>query len=362
MAKDKKLKIKKTKAARKPQPLPRSVQALLKYLGGTDVKLGSASRGGPAQLAPTAINIAVSQQQQQQSQQQQQFVSQRVAPKGQVIGASPLGQIIPQQPIIMQAPITTAETERKIQEQAKQAEARQNELNRKLGILEVSQKEFQQQAYTAYQDVKQTINRRITGDANIFDARNLAAHFGARPILEEQQFEGVSVGEQEVEAGVAGYAQQQYIQNITNPEMTPIERAKRGRKPLTEEQKQARLEEKRLGQETAKIFKKQIRQTEKVKKTLKIPESSAVLLESMQPSQLSGFSMSQTTAVPTQKPTKVIKKAPAPAGLSTSAPDMATQIAFLTGGGAAVGGPQKGLSIADLMGMKIIKKISPPNK
>ena len=65
--------VKKTKGRAKPQPLPKSVQALLKYLGGSDVKVGGGARGGqPAQLAPTSINIAVSQQQAQQQQQQDQ--------------------------------------------------------------------------------------------------------------------------------------------------------------------------------------------------------------------------------------------------------------------------------------------------
>jgi len=50
------------KRSGKPQPLPRSVQALLQYLGGSDVKLGS-SRPQRAQVAPS--------QQPQQLQQQQ---------------------------------------------------------------------------------------------------------------------------------------------------------------------------------------------------------------------------------------------------------------------------------------------------
>jgi hypothetical protein len=167
-------KLKKTKAPRKPQPLPRSVQALLKYLGGSDVKVGGARGGQPAQLAPTSINIAVSQQQSQSQQQAQQQVRQRVAPRGETIGRSPLAAVVPPV-IIQQAPPSIAETERKIQDQAKQTEVKQNEINRKFGLLEADQKEFQRMAVGAYQNIKQDLNRRVAGDANIFDARNVAS-------------------------------------------------------------------------------------------------------------------------------------------------------------------------------------------
>ena len=52
------------KRSGKPQPLPRSVQALLQYLGGTEVKLAS-SRPQRAQVAQT----------QQQQQQQMQYAA-----------------------------------------------------------------------------------------------------------------------------------------------------------------------------------------------------------------------------------------------------------------------------------------------
>jgi len=366
MAKDKKPKGKKTKAPRKAQPLPRSVQALLKYLGGTDVKLGGARGGQPAQLAPTSINIAVSQQQQQQ---QQQFASQRVAPKGQIIGQSPLSAVIPQQPVIVQqAPASTAETERKLQAQERQAEIKQNELNRKFGLLEASQQEFQRAAIGAYQEVKQDISRRITGDANIFDARNIASRFASRPVIEEQQFAGVSVGEEEgwtdIETGAGAFQAGQYIQNVTNPEMTPIERAKRGRKPLSQEIKAAREQEKKAAKESAKAFKTQMKKTEKAKQLLQnIPASSAALLEGAQPTQLSGFSI---VTGPSLASKTIVKggaaRQPISAAATSAAPDMATQIAMLTGGGAAAPPQSGGASIAQLMGMKTIKKISPGNK
>lgn len=351
-------KAKKTKAPRKPQPLPRSVQALLKYLGGSDVKLGGARGGQPATLAPTSINIAVSQQQAQQQTQAQQSVRARVAPKGQVIGQSPLGAVIPQQPVIVQqAPASSAETERKIQEQAKQAEVKQNELNRKFGLLEADQQQFRQAAATAYQDIKQDINRRVAGDANIFDARNIASRFSTtpRPVVEEQQFAGMSFGggvgaegisvtevfrgarQEERVAGLGEYQAGQYIQNVSNPEMTEIKRPGRPRKSEAEKAatKAAAAARKKASKPTAAEA-----------------SSSASLLEQRAPATIAGF-----TSVPEQgymlkepvRRTILVKKKPVS---TTGAPDMATQIAMLTGGGAALPPQSKGQNIADLLGAK----------
>ena len=351
-------KAKKTKP-RKPQPLPRSVQALLKYLGGSDVKVGGGGGGGrPATLAPTSINIAVSQQQSQQQAQAQQSVRARVAPKGQVVGQSPLGAVIPQQPVIVQqAPASSAETERKIQEQAKQAEVKQNEINRKFGLLEADQQQFRQAAATAYQDIKQDINRRVAGDANIFDARNIAARFSAttpRPVVEEQQFAGMSFGgggvegisvtevfrgarQEERVAGLGEYQAGQYIQNVSNPEMTAIKRPGRPRKSDAEKAatKAAAAARKKASKPTAAEA-----------------SSSASLLEQRAPATIAGF-----TAVPEQgymlkesaRRTIMVKKKPVS---TTGAPDMAAQIAMLTGGGAALPSQSKGQNIADLLGAK----------
>ena len=342
---------KKTKAPRKPQPLPRSVQALLKYLGGSDVKVGGARGGQPATLAPTSINIAVSQQQAQQQVQQQQSVRARVAPKGQIIGQSPLSAIIPQQPVIVQqAPASSAETERKFQAQEKQAEVKQNEINRKFGLLETSQKDFERAAIGAYQDVKRNLSLRVAGDANIFDARSIAARFTQRPVVEEQQFAGVQVGEEAPVdwtdiTDLGAFQAGQYIGNVTNPEMTPIERAKRGRKQLNQEVKAARAAELKLAREAAKELKASVRQPRATKKTTKSDVSS--LLEEN---------------VTTQNVLKNITGSPNiirfPKGgflgrkpVSTvGAPDMATQIAMLTGGGAAAPSQSTGRTIADLLG------------
>ena len=358
-------KVKKTKP-RKPQPLPRSVQALLKYLGGSDVKLGGGGGGRPATLAPTSINIAVSQQQQQAQAQQQQFVQQRVAPKGQVISQSPLAAVAAQPIIIQNAAQRRSDYERIDEDKerrAREAEVKQNEINRKFGLLEADQQQFRQAAATAYQDIKQDINRRVAGDANIFDARNIASKFSAttqRPVVEEQQFAGMSFGggaakpvgtfggievtevfrgarQEEIVAGLGEYQAGQYIQNVSNPEMTDIKRPGRPRKSEAEKAatKAATAARKKASKPTAAEA-----------------SSSASLLEQRAPATIAGF-----TAVPEQgymlkQPatrTILVKKKP----VSTKgAPDMAAQIAMLTGGGAALPPQSQGRTVADLLGAK----------
>lgn len=119
--------------AKKPQPLPRSVQALLKYLGGSDVKLGS-SRPQPAQVA----------QQFQPPQQQAQYAAPppaaaaiSKAPKaparprgrppkatGNVIGQSPLASLAPApQQVILQQPAQQQQETQKQEETQKQLQA-----------------------------------------------------------------------------------------------------------------------------------------------------------------------------------------------------------------------------------------------
>lgn len=345
-------KVKKTKAPRKPQPLPRSVQALLKYLGGSDVRVGGARGGQPAQLAPTSINIAVSQQQQSQA---QQSVRARVAPKGEPIGKSPLSAVIPQQPVIVQqAPASTVETERKIQAQAREAEVKQEEINRKFGLLEASQQQFRQAAAGAYQDIKNDLKRRVAGDANIFDARNLAARFTPRPVVEEQQFAGMSFGqaveaqgvtvtevfrgarEEEAATGLAEYLGGQYVESVTNPEMTKIKRSP-GRPRKSEAEKAAT--------KTAAAQRR--------KATTKIPAADvSSLLEQTAPSSIASFTPAPVTdpsaLFKNPKRTILVKKK---AASTAGAPDMATQIAMLTGGGAAAAPQSQGRTIADLLGI-----------
>lgn len=132
----KKLRKKRAKRSGKPQPLPRSVQALLQYLGGSDVKLGSSR---PQRAQPSAA--AQSQPQQQMQQQQMQYVqppqAAKAAPKaaarprgrppkgtGNVIGQSPLVALAPApQQIIMQQPAQQQQDIKNLEESQKRTQA-----------------------------------------------------------------------------------------------------------------------------------------------------------------------------------------------------------------------------------------------
>jgi hypothetical protein len=344
-------KAKKSKP-RKPQPLPRSVQALLKYLGGSDVKLGGARGGQPATLAPTSINIAVSQQQAQQQAQQQQFVQHRVAPKGQIIGQSPLTSVISQQPIILGLPQRRSDVE----ENEKKIETQKDELNKRLGVIETSQREILQIANEAYPNVNR---RRNIGDTNIFDGEIVATR-GKRPQVEEQQFAGVQVGEVEVEGMTVTditdqgiYQAGQYLANVTNPEMTAIERAKRGRKPLTAEIKAAREREARIAKESIKEIRASVRaEKAESKKKPKATDIASLLEENVTTANvMKGLTGSKQRA---PSPPNIIRRFTGPPPkktVSTSgAPDMATQIALLTGGGAPLPPQSQGKTIAELLG------------
>jgi hypothetical protein len=352
MAKKFKKGKRKAKGEQKPQPLPRSVKALLSYLGTSDVKMGAAARPQPAQIAP-ATRIYI------QMPQSQQYVRSRVAPKGEKVGVSPLAGVIPQQPVIIQQqPQSTAEIDRKIQAAEREASQAAVTINRKMNVLEASQQQFRQAAVTAYQEVKDDLSRRVVGDANIFDARNLAQHFSPspRPILEEQRFGGnvqasplsrtpmipqqLSFGgaiEEEDNDDLGEYLGEQYVNQVSNPEMTKIVRG-RGRPKLSEEEKQSRA----AARKAAKTKPSAPSQAE--------ISSSASLLDKKAED---GGGLAGFTAVPAQgyllrdRPKIALNAKPR---INVSS-DMATQIQMLTSGGAAaVNTPRRGKTIAELMG------------
>jgi len=125
----KKQKQKKKRAAKKPQSLPRSVQALLKYLGGTDVKLGASrpvSAGQQAQQAQQAIQQPVQYQQPSQQAPAKAAAKPRGRPRktGDLIAPSPIGLagLAPAMPIFQQSGQQQAET-KKIEESQKQIQA-----------------------------------------------------------------------------------------------------------------------------------------------------------------------------------------------------------------------------------------------
>lgn len=350
-------------ASRQPQPLPRSVKSLLSYLGNTDVRMGSVARPQQAQIAP-ATKIYI--QMPQAYQQNQQYVRQRVAPKGEKAGLSPLAGVIPQQPVIIQQqPQNSADTDRRIQSAERESSASATLLNRKLNILEASQNQFRQAAAAAYEEVKNDLSRQSAENVNIFDARNMAQRFlspsPARPVIQEHHFGGgvqaspvlqrAPLFEQEVfggaiqeeEAELLGeYLGENYVNAVTNPEMTEIKRG-RGRPKLSDEDKQQRAQSRK----TAK---------------LKPPANSAVDVSSsasvLDKRAEAGGGLAGFTAVPAQsymlkEPGKKISLKLRSTVASAAAPDMSSQIQFLAGGGAAINSSvttRRGKTIAELLG------------
>ena len=361
MAKKFKKGKRKAKGEQKPQPLPRSVKALLSYLGGSDVKLGAASRTRPAQLAP-ATRIYIQMPQQQQQQQAQQYVKQRVASKGEKVGLSPLAGVIPQQPVIIQQqPQSSAETDRKIQAAERESSSAAATINRKLNVLEASQQQFRQAAVAAYQEVKNDLSRRVAGDVNIFDARNIAQRFSQspRPNIEEQHFGGGvqasplprtpmiqqhlafgGVIEEEEMNDLGQYLGEHYVNQVTNPEMTKISRG-RGRPKLSDEEKKSRA----AARKTAKS-------KPSAPSAAEISSSSSLLEKRAE----AGGGLAGFTAVPSQnyllkEPARTLRPRLQPLNIP-KAPDMASQVQMLAGGGAAAADtPRRGKTIAELMGI-----------
>lgn len=360
-------KFKKGKAkgvTRKPQPLPRSVKSLLSYLGGSDVKLGGTARPQQAHIAP-ATKIYIQMPQTQPAPQSQQYVRQRVAPKGEKVGLSPLASVIQQQPVIIQQqPHSTAETDRKIQAAERESSASAMTLNRKLNVLEASHQQFRQAAAAAYQEVKQDLSRQSVGNVNIFDARNIAQRFSMspspRPVIQEQRFSGIvqdspvaqrapiveqaafSGAIEEEEADQLGeHLGESYVNAVTNPEMTAIKRGK-GRPRLSDEEKQQRALARKAAK--SKAFAPSVAEV----------SSSASLLDKR--AELGG-GLANFTAVPAQnymlkEPAKKLSlRLRSNVASTAAAPDMSTQIQYLAAGGAAAAAaPTRGKTIAELLG------------
>jgi hypothetical protein len=324
--------------------------------------MGAAARPQPAQIAP-ATKIYI--QMPQTAPQAQQYVRQRVAPKGEKVGLSPLAGVIQQQPVIIQQqPQSSLETDKKIQAAERESSASAMTLNRKLNVLEASQQQFRQAASAAYQEVKQDLSRQSADNVNIFDARNLAQRFSMspspRPVIQEQRFGGgvqaspvaqrVPLFEHERFGGViqedetdqlGDYLGETYVNAVTNPEMTPIKRGK-GRPKLSDEVKQQRAQARKAAK--SKSFAPSAAEV----------SSSASLLEKRAEA---GGGLANFTAVPAQnymlkEPAKKLSLKLRSNIASEAAPDMSSQIQFLAGGGAAASAmtPRRGKTIAQLLG------------
>lgn len=269
-----KKKLQRKKRVQKPQPLPKSVQALLRYLGGSDVKVASSAR----QPAMVAQQFAQPTQQQQQQQQQPQPQRQRQRRTGQVVAASPLSQLAPAPQLPVE--LTPEQKKARLEAEAKakvKAEAKQKgkeEATAKVEQLEKSLSSFKQQAGEVAVALSEGIRKSLKASQHYqgqdYDPLDDEMEFSAssKPYIEEQGLQvsttvapvrsqsipmraSAAYEAPEVEPGQGAYAASQYVKAISSPEMTPKVTA-RGRPRLTEQQKAANAEAKKLEKEQKK--------------------------------------------------------------------------------------------------------------
>ena len=237
--------------ASKSGGLPKSVKALLGYLGKSDTALSGSSAPQRAVLAPQV----------QQQQQQQQPVFRARQATGTIIAKSPLTAIQaapqPQQPqnIIIKTS-NTAKDETKKDDKIPDALSKINE--KILGIEDFGKKAVT--AVTGLQSSLKRMDQRVKffeeGWEDVQTLQTPALKSGARPIIKETRFgSAVSLGDvttsfasispqrrlsfggaaafDEEQAGDAQeFFAQSHVHNVTNPEMQPIVKL-RGRKAGT---------------------------------------------------------------------------------------------------------------------------------
>jgi hypothetical protein len=348
MAKKKILRKKRVPAQKKPQPLPKSVQSLLKYLAGTDVKIASSAR----QPAMVAQQFAPPQQQQQQQQFQQAppLQPRRQQPVGQTIAASPLARLAPPpqapQPTPMaQAPIIIKQSKKEAPASSEVAS-----LKSKVGLLEQGLSSFKQQAGQVAVALSEGIRKSLKASQHYQEQdyepldSEVEMSPAPKPYVAEQGLLVATVAPKparassvpiraayeapEIEAGQGAYAAGQYIKATASPEMTP-KVTLRGRPRLTEQQKAAnaaaRKEEKAQRKELLKTAGEQLYQE---------GQSATKALETL------------TSSITEKKKLKIVPKA----GSILAGVDPSTQVEFLASGGGAAAQQQRGKSVFEMMG------------
>lgn len=362
MAKKKVLRKKRVQAQKKPQPLPKSVQALLRYLGGSDVKVSSSAR----QPAMVAQQFAP-QQQQQQFQQAPPPLPQarRQQPVGQTIAASPLARLAPPPPAPQPTPIQQAPII--IKQSKKEAPASSDvlALKSKVGLLEQGLSSFKQQAGQVavlfseelrksrkppkhYQEqdydpldseVELTVAKPYVAEQGLFVNTALSGMFGepktprasSVPARASAAYEPI-----EIEAGQGAYAAGQYIKAVASPEMTP-KVTLRGRPRLSEQQKAANAE---------------LRKQEKAQKKELLKSAGETLYQEGQSATKALEALTSTIAA--KKKVKLVLKPKA--GSMLAGVDPSTQVEFLASGGGAAAPQQRGRSVLEMMGGGAAKK------
>lgn len=357
MAKKKIIRKKRVQAQKKPQPLPKSVQALLRYLSGTDVKVGSSAR----QPAMVAQQFAPQQQQQQFQQAPPQLQPRRQQPTGQVIAASPLSRLAPPPP----APPAQAAQPQIIIKQSKTAAAEPSSsevatLRSKVGLLEQGLTSFKQQAGQVAVALSEGIRKSLkvsqryqgqdddlldsevefSAGSKLFVAEQglLVSTEAPRPARSSSAPTRVTYEAPEVEASQGAYAASQYISDVSAPEMS-AKITLRGRPRLTEGQKAANAAAKKLEKEQRKALLKSAGET-----LYQEGQSATKALETL-------------TSTIAAKKTPKLKITPKTGSILAAGIDPSTQVQQLAAaGGTAAQTPQaRGKSIVEMLGMKTPK-------
>lgn len=364
MAKKKVLRKKRVQAQKKPQPLPKSVQALLRYLGGSDVKVSSSAR----QPAMVAQQFAPQQQQQQQFQQAPPIQPRRQQPVGQTIAASPLARLAPPPPTPQPTPAQQVPIIIKQSKKEAPASSDVAALRSKVGLLEQGLSSFKQQAGQVAVALSEGIRKSLKAAQHYqeqdYDPLDSEVDMtpSAKPYVAEQGLQvaivsapkparsssaptRASAGYEapEMEAGQGAYASSQYVKAIASPEMTP-KVTLRGRPRLTEQQKAAnaaaRKEEKEQRKQLLKTAGEQLYQE---------GQSATKALEAL----------TSTIAEKKKVRLKLVPKAGSKLESMMSGVDPSTQVQFLaSGGGGAAAQPtqQRGRSVLEMMGGGATKK------
>lgn len=347
MAKKKVLKKRRVQAQKKPQPLPKSVQALVRYLSGSDVKLSSSAR------QPATIAQPFPQQAGQGQPQQQPIQPRRQQPTGQIIASSPLSRLAPPPP----APQMTASQQptQIVIKQSKEGQPSASELSlvkSKIGGLEQSLTQFKQQAGMVAVQLSEGIRKANKHYQNQdYDPLDNEIEFtpSSKPIVEERSLlvstESTPVSKRaisaptraayepkEIDVGQAAHVASQYVQAVASPEMTPVVKL-RGRPRLTEQQKAANAEARKQAKaQKAELLKQAGQQLYEGPSAIKALET---LTSSLQ-------------AKKAEKPKLKLKLSHSLSGLGLDPSTQIEQLASAGGAAAKSISPQRGMSISEL--------------
>ena len=360
MAKKKVIRKKRVQAQKKPQPLPKSVQALLRYLGGSDVKVASSAR----QPAMVAQQFAPQQQQQQQFQQAPPpLQARRQQPVGQTIAASPLARLAPPPPAPQPTPAAQAPIIIKQSKKEAPSSSDVATLRSKVGLLEQGLETFKQQAgqvaFTLAEGIRKSQKASQHYQEQDYDPLDSEVEMSPaqKPFVAEQGLQVATVAPkqtrassvparasaayeapEEIEAGQGAYASSQYIKAVAAPEMTPKVTLK-GRPRLTEQQKAANAAARKLEKEQRKELLKTAGET-----LYQEGQSATKALEAL----------TSTIAAKKKPRLKIVPKA----GSVLAGVDPATQVEFLASAGGAAAQPtqQRGKSVLEMMAGGVAKK------